>query len=412
MKAPRAGWAVAAGMVLLAAGCGETAAPGTGSTPGDEGEWRPVADSPLTPREAPLTVTVGERILVIGGSDDPPCPPNADCVASSEPLRDGAAYDPATDEWTPIATAPAPVGGDVDTSVVVGDTVYMLTTIFNQEGTTTRTFQSYDAGADGWAELTPPPGSEWVSLTAVRDRVVAYHGSHESLGAEVPTALDPLPADLVYDAAADTWTPMPADPLGPSYDRRLVGTDDGAVLLASALVPNPGVEPPVVDAARLDLATGAWTELPDGDLISGFGFRQVGDQLVSAVAGSADGGETNNWGREIGYAGLLDAVSGTWSQLPERAERDALDGFMVPGDVSGERTIVSGAWVLDVPTLTWGRVPDLPADDHLQGQSAAFADTAAGGVVLLWGGSAWPRDTRADGELIADGWIWTIPAPE
>lgn len=403
MKAPRAGWAVAAGMVLLAAGCGETAAPGTGSTPADESGWRPVAESPLTPREAPLTVTVGEKILIIGGSDGPPCPPNADCVAPAEPLRDGAVYDPAADAWTSIADAPAPVGAGPDTAAVIGDVVYLLAG---------ERFLAYDVAADAWTELTPPAaGGAWLALTVAGDRVVAYHGSHEAVGAEVPTALDPLPADLVYDTDAGTWTALPADPLGPSYDRRLIGTDDGAVLLASALVPNPGVEPPVVDAARLDVTTGAWTELPDGDLISGSGFRQVGDQLVSALEGSADGGETNNWGREIGYAGLLDLVSGTWSELPERAERDPLDGFMVPGEVSGECTIVSGAWVLDVPTLTWGRVPDLPADEHLQGQSAAFADTAEGGVVLLWGGSAWPRDTMAGGDLIADGWMWTIPEP-
>ncbi|WP_160312788.1 Kelch repeat-containing protein [Jiangella alkaliphila] len=413
-------------MVLLAVGCGETAAgPGTGGSSGggDEpaGEWRPVADSPLTPREAPLAVAVGERILVIGGSDGPPCPPNADCVAPPAPLRDGAAYDPATDEWTPIATAPAPVGGGVDTSVVVGDTVYVLTTIFNQEGTTTRTFQSYDAAADGWAELTPPPGSEWVSLTAVSDRVVAYRGSHEDYTGGSLEPLDPLPADLVHDPATDTWSELPVDPLGPSYDRRLVGFGDGAVLLASDLVPNPGLDPPVVHAATLDLATGRWTELPDGDLVSGYGFRRVGTMLVSALEESSDGGETNNWGRDIPYGGLLDPATGTWSTLPERAHRDPLDGFMIPlGDLSGERTIVSGAWVLDVPTLTWGRVPELPVDEHLQGQSAAFADTAEGGVVLLWGGSAWPRDTMAggepaaggepvaDGELIADGWIWNV----
>ncbi|SEE30771.1 Kelch motif-containing protein [Jiangella alba] len=349
----------AAGLALLAAGCGETAGgPGADGEPirdGDGGAWRPVAQSPLTPREAPLTVAVGGRILVAGGSDGPPCPPNADCVAPPPPLRDGALYDPAADAWTPIADAPAPVGGGVDTSVVIGDTVYVTTVIFDEDGTTT-TFQSYDAAADAWAELTPPDDSEFRALTAVGGRVVAYRGSHEDYDGGTLAPLDPLPPDLGYDPATDTWAPLPADPLGPSYDRRLVG---------------------------------------------------IG------------GGETNPWGREIPYGGVLDPATGTWSTLPERAHRDPLDGFMIPvGDLTGERTIVSGAWALDVPTGTWARLPDLPVEGHVQGRSAAFADTPDGGLVLLWGGSHWP-DADAmgmgdvgDGELIADGWVWTIPAPD
>ncbi|PZF79575.1 hypothetical protein [Jiangella anatolica] len=397
-------WVVAAGLALLTAGCGETAAgPEADGEPG----WRPVAQSPLTPREAPLTVTVGEQILVIGGSDGPPCPPNADCVAPPEPLRDGAAYDPAADAWTPIADAPAPVGGGPETAAVVGDMVYVLTSGFGADGTMSSTFQAYDAAADAWIELTPPDDTGWRALTVAGDRVVAYVGSHESMDAAVPTALDPLPADLTYDAATDTWTALPADPLGPSYDRRLVGTPGGAVLLASDLVANPGVEPPVVDAARFDLESGAWTELPSGDVLSGYGFRAVGDVLVSALEGSADGGEVNNWGRDIPYGAVLDPATGAWSALPDRPERDPLDGFMVPGDVSDEQTIVSGAWALDVPAQAWTRVPELPVDEHVQGQSVAFA----GGVVFLWGGSAW-GDDMSDGELLADGWVWTVPTPD
>ncbi|WP_158602830.1 Kelch repeat-containing protein [Jiangella rhizosphaerae] len=401
-------------LVLVAAGCGETPARPESA---DGGGWTRVAEAPLSPREAPLAVIVGERILVIGGSDGPPCPPNADCVAPPEPLRDGAAYDPAADAWTPIADAPGPVGGGVDTAAVVGDTVYVLTTILTQDGTTTRTFQAYDAAADGWAELTPPPGSDWVSLTVAGDRVVAYRGSHEDDTGGSLEPLDPLPADLVYDPASDAWSALPADPLGPSFDRRLIGTDDGAVLLAGDLVPNPGVDPPVVRAARFDLAAGTWTELPDGDVVSGYGFRRVGDLLVSALEESADGGEVNNWGRDIPYGGILDPTTGAWSELPERAHRDPLDGFMIPvGDLTGERTIVSGACALDVPTLTWTRVPDLPVDDHVQGQSAAFADTADGRLVFLWGGSRWPGwpddpEAMPEGELLAEGWVWTVPLP-
>lgn len=421
MTAPRARWVAAAGLVaLLAAGCGEAAADPE-STDGEPvepagGEWEQVAESPLSPREGPLTVAVGDRILVIGGSDGPPCPPNASCVAGPEPLSDGAAYDPAADAWEPIADAPVPISAFAETTAVVGDTVYLLSTLWPADGgAVTTSFLAYDAAADGWATLTPPDHGDRSSLTVSGDRVIAFTTSHES-GGEIIEPVDPLPADLVYDAAADTWSALPADPLGPSFDRRLIGTDGGAVLLASALVPDPGVDPPVVNAAKLDLATGAWTELPDGDLVSGSSMRRVGDLVLSAQEGSADGGEANNWGRDIPYAAVLDPAAGVWSTLPDRAEREHRDGFTVPGEVSGERTVVSGAWVLDVPTLTWSRVPDLPFEEMIQGQSAAFlesGDGGDGGLVFLWGGAYWPgEDWMTEGELLAEGWIWTVPTPD
>lgn len=408
-------WVAAAGVVLLAAGCGETTAGDAEGSPGDDGgSWRQVAASPLSPREAPLTVAVGGKVLVIGGSDGPPCPPNASCIAPPEPLSDGAAYDPAADTWAPIADAPAPVSAAPDNVAVVDDTVYLLSTAFRPEGGGATSFLSYDVAADSWTTLTSPGTTDWAYLTVAAGQVVAYRSTHEA-GGEAIQALDPLPADLVYDPAADSWAALPADPLGPSFDRRLVGTDDGVVLLASDLVPDPGVEPPVVHAATLDLAAGsagAWTELPGGDLVSAYGMHRVGDLILSAQEGSADGGETNNWGRDIPYGAILDPVAGTWSALPDRPERQPGDGFAVPGEVSGERTVVSGAWVLDVASLTWSRVPDLPFEQQVQGQSAAFLDGDGGGSVFLWGGAYWPDDDwTTGGELLAEGWVWTVPAP-
>ncbi len=75
----------------------------------DGGHWRELPSAPLSPRANAQAVWTGQEVIVLGGETQP-CPPNADCVSASPLLRDGAAYDPATDSWHPIAKAPVPVG--------------------------------------------------------------------------------------------------------------------------------------------------------------------------------------------------------------------------------------------------------------------------------------------------------------
>jgi len=94
-------------VVALLAGCGDSE---TGGKAG--GAWERLPDPPLSVREAATAVAVGSEALFLGGSDAPPCPPNASCVASGEPaLRDGAAFDPAAGTWERIASAPVGSAG-------------------------------------------------------------------------------------------------------------------------------------------------------------------------------------------------------------------------------------------------------------------------------------------------------------
>ena len=86
--------------------------------------WSALPASPLSPREAALGLWTGREVLLIGGSDAPPCPASASCVEDRTPLVDGAAFDPATNRWRTIADSPVPlVGGR---GVVVGPAAYVL----------------------------------------------------------------------------------------------------------------------------------------------------------------------------------------------------------------------------------------------------------------------------------------------
>lgn len=130
------------------------------------------------------------------------------------------------------------------------------------EANVSSTLLSYDVAADEWAELPPPPVGD---LVATGDELVVFAPSHESHGAGRHGPADPLPPDVVFDSVAESWVELPADPHRPSYDRMIVATDAGLVLLARDLVADPGADPPIVRAAVLDspgdLATGRWSTL-------------------------------------------------------------------------------------------------------------------------------------------------------
>lgn len=65
------------------------------------GTWRPVSTRGApSPRELHAAVWTGTRMIVWGGRDAPD--------VSGVPLDDGAAWDPASDTWTPLPTAGAP----------------------------------------------------------------------------------------------------------------------------------------------------------------------------------------------------------------------------------------------------------------------------------------------------------------
>jgi hypothetical protein len=386
--------------------------------------WRATSQAPLSPRESAVVIAIDGRFLVIGGSDAPPCPPNADCVQPEEPpLMDGASYDLATDTWTSIATAPVPLGGHVDTSTaVVGDTAYVLSEWYVSETDEIQiSFVSYDAGADEWTVLPNPPADAtfWLQLTAAGGHVIAYLGSHETMSSDGVAIQVEVPPDLLYRPADQSWHELPADPHGPSFDRTLLAVDGRVILLSQDLVKNPGVDPPLVRMAALDVAgdplTADWTVLPDGEFLCPTGYVSVGGLLLSPQQGTEDGGESNNWGREYPLGGVVDPENGEWRPFPS-VPGDDPNAWGIGPTITGERTVISGSWAVDSRTLAWTQVPQraedpdgnevpLPTTNH----AAAILDTPEGPLAFVWGGTQWAD--LSDYELLDDGWLWPVPTP-
>ena len=387
--------ALVVALALAVAACGDAPAPSGPIEPAPAEAvavgWSPTTRPPLGPRYGSTAVWTGREVIVVGGRADDPCPPNADCAIPPEgALADGAAYDPGTNQWRPIA--PAPIRIDGAFGAVAGGTLFLLVP---SRGAAGPEFLGYDIAADTWSRLAAPAGLDvFAGLVPLGTGVVAVPGTDE-LG---------LVADQRFDVDTGTWIPLPDDPLGPSFDRSMVAIDDGLVLFAAELVPQPGsAEPSLTQAATLDAGQEMWSGLPESPVLSGWGpWILAGGVIVNASIGTSDGGEVDGWGRDVPHGGILDPAAGAWRLLPD----PPVGIGPYPGlAVGGREWVVSPqGWVLHVPTGSWvplAATPGPPADQ--------VAATWAGDRLFVWGGVAWQGGINDPGRprLLDTGWTWS-----
>jgi hypothetical protein len=206
-------------------------------------------------------VWTGEEVLVVGG-DTFLCPPAADCSPQDPPFSDGAAFDPATGTWRPIAAAP--VAFSWASTAVIDDTVHLWVPGWEAQPGAPMALLAYSVERDAWSELDHPFDADpWRELVAVDGRLVALATSDERSPA----------VDWVLDPASGGWSEVPDDPLTPAYDRTAVAVGDDLLLFDKALVASPGSEgPSLTRAARLDLNGLTWERLPEGDSLAHGGW--------------------------------------------------------------------------------------------------------------------------------------------
>jgi hypothetical protein len=385
---------IALGLVaaaLVASGCGDEAT----SAPPSVGEWERLPEPPLSPREAALGLWTGEEVLLIGGSDAPPCPPAADCVTPKlAPLRDGVAFDPATGRWRELADAPTAIHGA--DGVVLGRTAYIWVHGDPRRPEHERAFLEYRIADDRWERLSTPPAvaDRYYALTATDDEVVLFRDSDEY--GESP--------DLAYDPAMDRWREFPADPLSPTYDRALAWSGTELVLIAKDRFPGPNSSGPTfASAAALDPESGPWRELPDSDVLD-MGLTgcwvQIGGRIVNPSVGGSDGG--GRWDGVYPDGGVLDPRTGAWSDLPERPEHTDADRYG-GGVLTGSEALCMSTegWVLDAPAGEWLRMPRL-AGGVQQGRTVVGTDNGA----FAFGGAEW-SENGLKGRLVREAWLWS-----
>ena len=172
-------------------------------------------------------------------------------------------------------------------------------------------FVTYDIDADEWTELPMPPneGDDYCcAIAAAGNQIVAYPGSDE-LGET---------ADHIFDPASQEWTELPADPLSPTFDRVMVWSGTELIHFALGLLDlRESAEPGLSMVAALNVETGDWRRLPDTGSL-GVGGTLVDGRIVNPTLGGADGGETNNWGREYPTAAFSTRTPESGRSYPTR----------------------------------------------------------------------------------------------
>lgn len=359
-------------------------APADPATPAGQATWTRASDGPLSPRYGPLTIGLDGVLLVMGGHDGSPCPPNADCDMPDDNPGDAAAYDVRRDVWTDIADPPVEV--DQFSAAVVVDGVVVL-------GVGERWWR-YDLAVDEWAGL-PGPGAVTTGPQAVGDGLVYARG------------FDAGSRDVwVLDVEAGSWSRLPTDPLVPPlFDATVFATDAGVVLTGVNYEEAAPDEPTLTQADVWDGTR--WTRLPRTGMIGPL-YHWTGERLVGLEVGGADGGEVNGWDRSYPYGGSLDPTTGEWAPVPGLPlDHGQLSGLSWTVEAADGPLVATQGRVYDDRTQTWldlGR-PDSPVDSELTG---AWVDAR----LLVFGGYDEDTPDRGPEGLSGATWIWSPAGAE
>jgi len=379
-----------------------TAAPTPTTDPGLSYESA-VAPAPIEGRESAVSVWTGQEVLVWGGSLSAEMGAHPDQVETgvlhldddSAPIpigsvsfADGAAYDPAADDWRPIAAAPF-TGGYGDRAVWTGQRML----VWSAEQTR---LAAYDPAADEWQVLPAPPepAAERPAVTLVWTGTEAILWGGVDHQPEVPAF------GAAFDPTTGGWRELPAAPVPPRVDHSATWTGEEMVVWggenSAALY---GEE---LGGAAYDPETDAWRTLP---------LAPTGGREGHAAVWS--GSEVLVWGGDLVEGLAYDPSADGWRVLPAAPVRSPVDAVAV---WTGEAMLAWGgrvdadatdAALYDPATDTWRELPNSSLSDRCQ---AATAWT--GTALFVWSGQpdcdiGLPPD---DGALLAPA-LAVTPAP-
>jgi N-acetylneuraminic acid mutarotase len=131
-------------------------------------------------------------------------------------------------------------------------------------------------------------------------------------------------AGAAYDPGSDTWRMAPRGPLPVGYDAKGAWTGKEVLVMSTPMGIDPEDYPKFDELAAYDPASDSWRELSRPPQVSSVGppITFVDDKLaVLSLMGTVDGGEVNNYGKELEAGGIYDYSSDRWSAHADPPKR-------------------------------------------------------------------------------------------
>ena len=145
--------------------------------------WRLIPEAPIEGRDRPVAAWTGRELVVWGGYRDG--------GSRARWLADGAAWDPATDQWRELPPAPA---GTLGTDAVGGWTGDRFVVV------TSTSAASWDPATDAWTSLEAAPVRQGWRTAAIADGRLVIIAFGDGASAQVEGA--------VLDPGTGGWTPI------------------------------------------------------------------------------------------------------------------------------------------------------------------------------------------------------------
>ncbi|MGI8775583.1 MAG: Kelch repeat-containing protein [Actinomycetota bacterium] len=289
-------------------------------------------------------------------------------------VRTGAAYDPDSDSWRGVTPAPIS-GGSGYSAIWTGSEMILWGSPARgaaNEGA------AYDPVKDEWRRIGPGPLSPRSGHLAVwaGDEMIVWGGYLTEFQRERYDA-----KGATYDPATDSWRMLPRGPLPAGYDAMGAWTGKEVLVMVSPMGIEEADYPKFAHLAAFDPATDGWRSLarpPHVAWVSPPVAYLDGKLNVLSLGGTVDGGEVNNYGRELDTGGIYDHERDEWSPHAEPPKRP---------NQTWEQTAIDDEVVIDglaysPSTDTWRKLPRFPLHDR---EFPVVVWT--GHELIVWGGS-------------------------
>ena len=315
------------------------------SVKGDGAAYRPSSDTwRMLPAAAGISsgrtqasaVWTGSTMIVWGGQDNG--------FGFSSYHNDGAIYDPSTNTWTAIPSAP--IDGRQRAAAVWSTTTNELVVWGGYAGYSTPNFgdgAAYNPATRSWRTIAPSPlgGRYWPAYAWSGTEMVIYGGTDDSSA---------FNDGARYDPVTDSWITFADSPGTPRYDS-LFAFGDGTLFVAGGYFGSfSGGSDVAADAARYVSGAG-WSTMPSASSSDFAG----GTQRYGGLAWFANHkfyvfGGAGTSSSAVGGAGFYDPTTDRWTGIdPTGAPAARYHGSVVwTGDVAIVWGGITGTYGSDI----------------------------------------------------------------